>query len=70
MISKLKAEALLSGFCGAKPVDRTALSQIIMRVSEMAVDLKDEIEAIDVNPLIYSANSIVAADALIAKRQP
>jgi succinyl-CoA synthetase beta subunit len=69
MISRLKAAALLSGFRGAKPVDLTALSEIIMRVSEMAVDLKDEIEAIDVNPLICSGNSIVAVDALIAKRQ-
>ena len=69
MISRLKAEALLSGFRGAKPVDLKGLSRIIMRVSEMAVDLKDEIEAIDVNPLICSGNIIVAVDALIAKRQ-
>jgi acetate---CoA ligase (ADP-forming) len=34
-------------------------------VSELADDLKDLIEEIDVNPVIVSATGAVAADALV-----
>jgi acetyltransferase len=68
MLASLKGYALLTGFRGKPGVDMDRLVAIICRLSELAYDLKDVIDQIDVNPVIASASGIVAADALIVCR--
>ena len=68
MLASLKGHALLKGFRGKPGVDVDALVDTICRLSELAHDLRDVIDQIDVNPVIASAGGVMAADALIVCR--
>ena len=68
MLHRLKGVRLLNGFRGAAAVDVNRLAQVICRLSEFAADQADRLAELDVNPLICSADRIVAVDALIALR--
>jgi acetate---CoA ligase (ADP-forming) len=59
---------LLTGFRGKPGIDIDRLVDIICRLSELAHDLRDVIDQIDVNPVIASADGAIAADALIVCR--
>lgn len=68
MLSSLKGYPLLTGFRGKPGVDVDGLVDAICRLSELAHDLADVIDQIDVNPVIASATGVMAADALIVCR--
>jgi acetyltransferase len=68
MLVSLKGQALLTGFRGRPGVDIDPLIDTICRLSELAHDLRDVVEEIDVNPVIVSAGGAIAADALIVCR--
>jgi len=68
MLGSLKGYALLKGFRGKPGVDVDRLVDTICRLSELAHDLRDAIDQIDVNPVIASTTGVVAADALIVCR--
>jgi acetate---CoA ligase (ADP-forming) len=68
MLASLRGHALLTGFRGKPGIDIDALVDIICRLSELAHDLRDVIDQIDVNPVIASADGAIAADALIVCR--
>lgn len=67
MIDELKSKALFEGVRGQLPRDIDALVAILMKVSRLAVELKDNILEMDINPLILyeKGAGAVAADALI-----
>jgi acetate---CoA ligase (ADP-forming) len=67
MISRLRSSALLRGARGTPGVDLAALADIVIRVGELAVDLGDDLEALDMNPVIAgpAGAGVVAADALL-----
>ena len=66
MLLRLKGAKLLTGFRGSRPIDLERLADIVCRLSEFTADHADLIAELDVNPLICSADRIVAVDALIA----
>ena len=68
MLASLKGYPLLKGFRGKPGVDVDRLVDTICRLSELAHDLRDVIDQIDVNPVIASTSGVVAADALIVCR--
>jgi len=68
MLGSLKSRTLLTGFRGRPGVDIEGLVDTICRLSELAHDLKDVVDQIDVNPVIASQSGVVAADALIVCR--
>src|ERR1700712_2813788 len=68
MLASLKGHTLLTGFRGKPGVNIDALVETICRLSELAHDLRDVIDQIDVNPVIASAGGGMAADALIVCR--
>jgi acetyltransferase len=49
------------------PVDRAALKQVLLRVSEMVCELP-ELAELDVNPLIADASGAIAVDARVVLR--
>lgn len=70
MIGRLKGVALLDGFRGSAPVDRHAVAEALVRISEFLADHSDAISELDVNPLICSGSRITAVDALISVARP
>jgi acetyltransferase len=68
MLTSLKGGPLLAGFRGKPGVDVDNLVDAICRLSELAHDLADVIDQIDINPVIASGATVMAADALIICR--
>jgi acetyltransferase len=65
MLASLKGYKLLTGYRGGSPANIDQLVDTICRLSELAHDLQDVVEEVDVNPVIVSPSGAVAADALI-----
>jgi succinyl-CoA synthetase beta subunit len=70
MLARLRGHKLLTGFRGSPPVPLESLAGIITAISELAADLADEIAEIDINPVICTAQRIIAVDGLIIRRTP
>ncbi len=71
LIDDLKGAALLDGVRGTPPADRAALAELIAALSRFAADHADQIEEIDLNPVIVhpQGQGLSVVDALIVKRQ-
>lgn len=65
MLECLKAGKLLSGYRGAEPVDREALSGLLIRFSDLVMSMADRIESVDLNPVMCKGSSCIVADARI-----
>jgi acyl-CoA synthetase (NDP forming) len=63
-LDALRISGLLSGFRGSPSIDRDLLSDVLVRLSELA-ELVPEIAELDINPLIVSAHSATAVDVKI-----
>ncbi len=65
MISSIKMAPLLKGVRGQKGVDQNALVEIIQRLSQLVTDL-DDIEEMDLNPVIAYEDGVFVVDARIS----
>ncbi len=65
MLDGLDLTSLLAGVRGRPAADRRAVLDAVVSVSQLAVELADVIEALDVNPLVVSARGALAVDALV-----
>ncbi len=67
MIAEIKGYAVLTGARGAAHADIDALADAIVRLSALAIDLKDYVAELDINPLFVFAKGkgVKAGDALI-----
>ena len=70
LIDGLRIRPLLDGVRGAPPADIDALARAVSRLSLVAADLGDQLDAVDVNPLIAASGGCVAVDALVIPRRP
>lgn len=68
LVHALQIRPLLDGVRGQPPVDVGALVRAVVAVSWLASDLGEQLEALDVNPLICDPNGCVAVDALVIPR--
>lgn len=70
MIREVKAYPLLAGARGRPPCDETALVDVLCKLSALAVDLKDHLGELDINPLFVlpAGRGVKAGDALIKPR--
>jgi acetyltransferase len=64
LVARTRVARHLAGFRDRPPVDLTALSDVLVAVSQMAVDLP-ELAEMDINPMLAGADGIVALDARI-----
>ena len=66
MIDEVKGSRLLRGFRGAPAADVDALSDLLVRVSEMATQLEGALGEMDINPLMVlpRGQGVKAVDAL------
>jgi acyl-CoA synthetase (NDP forming) len=69
LVDGLRVRALLAGARGAPAADLDAVVAAITGLSELALELGDELEALDVNPLICRPDGAIAVDALAIARQ-
>jgi acyl-CoA synthetase (NDP forming) len=69
MIRGLKAFTLLEGFRGSERANIEDLKMLVVRFSELVVDLGETMESIDLNPVMCSAKRCVIADARIMIRK-
>lgn len=65
MISSIKMAPLLEGVRGEKGVDQKALVEIIQRLSQLVTDL-DDIQEMDLNPVIAYEDGVFVVDARIS----
>ncbi len=61
---------MLDGVRGAPAADVDAIARAVSRLSVLAADLGEHLDAVDVNPLIATAGGCVAVDALVILRRP
>ncbi|MDR6294367.1 MULTISPECIES: acetate--CoA ligase family protein [Inquilinus] len=64
MLDGIQAAAILKGVRGAAPVDREALSDLIVKVSQL-VDAVPEIVELDLNPVFARTDGAIAADVRV-----
>ena len=65
MIDSLKGRKLFDGFRGAPPANMDALTDMVVRLSELIADHRDRITEIDINPVLLAPDGGVAVDALL-----
>jgi acetyl coenzyme A synthetase (ADP forming)-like protein len=64
MLDGIQAAEILKGVRGSKPVNREALQNLVVRVSQLVSDFP-EISEMDLNPVFASENGAIAADVRI-----
>jgi acyl-CoA synthetase (NDP forming) len=68
MIHKLAIAPILDGVRGQPPVDRAAIANALVALSNLAADVGDLIAELDVNPLSATGTGCVALDALVVPK--
>jgi hypothetical protein len=68
VLARLRLAAVLAGARGQRPADLDAIAGAITGLSELAADLGDLLDALDINPLICGPSGAVAADVLAVTR--
>jgi len=63
MIRGLKAHKLLEGYRGAEGINAKELIRLLMTFSELMMQLEPNIESVDLNPVMCSADECIVADA-------
>ncbi|MGI5230164.1 acetate--CoA ligase family protein [Actinoallomurus sp. CA-142502] len=67
-LGELRGAKLLTGARGTEPADLDALAEVITRVADLAGALGDDLESLEINPLLVRGSHIEALDALVTWR--
>jgi acyl-CoA synthetase (NDP forming) len=65
MLAGLKGAKLLTGYRGAEPIHIPSLTQLMSEFSALVMDLENDMESIDLNPVKCANKKCVVADARI-----
>jgi acyl-CoA synthetase (NDP forming) len=65
MLRCLKAHELLEGFRGREPVNVELLTKLLMSFSGLVMEIADQVDSIDLNPVMCSSKRCAVADARI-----
>jgi acyl-CoA synthetase (NDP forming) len=68
LVDRVRSSALLKGWRGAPALDIEALVSALCSLSDFAMAHADELDSIDVNPLVVMENGAVCLDAVITRR--
>lgn len=70
MIHEVKGSVLLEGYRGKEKGDLEGVIDVILKVSQLAMDLREEVVELDINPLIVlgEGKGVKAVDALVIKK--
>jgi len=64
MLRGIRGARVLDGIRGQAPADRNALVDLLLRLSQLAVDLPDVLE-LDINPVLVRNRGVVSLDARV-----
>jgi acyl-CoA synthetase (NDP forming) len=67
MMSELKGSKILEGFRGIK-VNRAAIKELLLKVSRMGEEMGEDLEQLDLNPVLANENGVIAVDAKMILR--
>jgi len=68
MVKDLKAKRVLEGFRGMK-VDKESVVDLLGKISKLAVDMDDEIDQLDLNPIIVKERGLSVVDAKLIRNR-
>lgn len=70
MIREIKGYKVLAGARGREKADIEAIADVLVKVSQMAVDLEEQVKELDINPLLVlpAGQGVRVADALVIKK--
>lgn len=69
MIESLQGKQILKGFRGAEPVNIDVLSNALVNIGKLGIDMATYYDSIDFNPVIAYANDYCVVDAKIILRE-
>ena len=69
LLDRLRGRAVLDGARGTAPADRDALTAVIARIGDLALALGEDLESLEVNPLLADGARIEALDAVLTWRE-
>lgn len=69
LVDRLRVRPLLNGVRGAPLANVAALAHAVSRLSVLAGDLGDLLEALDVNPVVVTPDGCIAVDVLVILRR-
>ena len=69
-LGELRGASLLTGARGTEPADLDAVADVVARVCALAESLGEDLESLEINPLLVRGSRIEALDALITWRHP
>ena len=67
-LQSLRAAQLLAGARGTEAADLDAVVDAVMRIADVVQRLGDDLESLEVNPLVVRGSEVEALDALITWR--
>jgi len=70
LLDGLTVSRLLAGHRGGPVLDLDAAVAAIVAIGQLAHELGDHLDALDLNPLIVGVHGAVAVDALVVPRPP
>lgn len=70
MMESLKAKKIISGYRGKAGVNVEALTRLLVNFSLFVMELENEFESVDLNPVICTRDRCVIADARIILNHP
>jgi acyl-CoA synthetase (NDP forming) len=68
LIGRLKVATLLAGFRGSAPADTEALADAVVSLGQLAVELGDHLDGLDLNPVLVGTHAAYVVDALVIPR--
>ncbi|HEY9399344.1 MAG TPA: acetate--CoA ligase family protein [Nitrososphaeraceae archaeon] len=69
MLESLRGTDILKGFRGSKPINMDMLSEAIVNIGTLGVDLAGKYESIDFNPVVVYPDSYFVVDAKIILKE-
>jgi acyl-CoA synthetase (NDP forming) len=69
MLGSLRGSKLLQGYRGAPARDIEAVVDALVALGQLALDLEDVVESVDINPFVALPQGGLALDALIVLRR-
>jgi acyl-CoA synthetase (NDP forming) len=68
LVDRLRVRPLLDGLRGAPPANLDSVLDAVVALSVLASELGDDLDGLDVNPLLCSPGGCLAVDALVVPR--